>query len=91
MVVDHHGLFIYLDLKYPKPFHDVSILRQSNIHMNWHRHFVHIDEYFEYMLGNPWYMGEDMFVMQCIGSRKLALGANLATILVYNKMHACIF
>jgi hypothetical protein len=36
-------------------------------------------------------MGEDMFVMRCIGRYKLALGTNLATILAYNKMHACIF
>jgi len=36
-------------------------------------------------------MGKDMFVMRHIGKCELALGANLVAILVYNKMHACIF
>jgi hypothetical protein len=87
VVVDHHGLFIYLDLK---SFHDINILRQLNMHTNWRQHFVHTNEYFEYLLGNPMYMGEDMFVMQCIGRHKLAFGINLAIIVAYNKMHACI-
>jgi hypothetical protein len=34
MVVDHHGLFIYLDFKYPRSFHDLSILQQLDIHTN---------------------------------------------------------
>ncbi len=63
MVVDHHGLFIYLDLGYVGSCHDVSILRQSDDQTNQHQHFVHTDKYFEYLLGNPGYMGEDMFVM----------------------------
>jgi hypothetical protein len=68
MVVDHHGLFIYLDLEYPRLFHEVSILRQSNIHTNWHQDFVHTNKYFEYLLGNLKYMGEDIFMMWRIGS-----------------------
>ena len=29
MVVDHHGLFIYIDSSYPGSFHDVSCLHAS--------------------------------------------------------------
>jgi hypothetical protein len=63
MVVDHHGFFKYLDLDYLGLFHDVSILRQLDIHTNWRQHFIHIDTYFEYMLGDLRYMGKNMFVM----------------------------
>jgi hypothetical protein len=91
VVVDHNGLFIYLDLRYLGSFHDVSILWQLDIQTNWHQHFVHINEYFEYLLGDLRYMGKDMFMTRCIGRCKLAFGANLTTIATYNKMHACIF
>jgi hypothetical protein len=36
-------------------------------------------------------MGKDMFVMQHIGTRELALEVNLAAIATYNKMHVGIF
>jgi len=36
-------------------------------------------------------MGKDMFVMWRIVKCELAPGANLVTIVAYNKMHACIF
>jgi hypothetical protein len=91
MVVDHHGLFIYLDLGHPELFHDVNILWQSNIHTKWHQHFVHTNAYFEYLLGDPRYMGKDMFVMRCIGRCELAPRTNLAAIVACNKMHACFF
>jgi hypothetical protein len=88
MVVDHHGLFIYLDLKYLGSFHDVNIFLQLGTHMNWSQHFAHINEYLSGDLG---YVGKDIFVMQHIGRCELALGINLAAIATYNKMHADIF
>lgn len=63
IVVDNHGLFIYLDLGYPRFFHDINIFRESNLYKNWRWFFVHTYEYFKYPLGDPCYMGEEMFMM----------------------------
>lgn len=29
VIVSHNGLFMHIDLRYPGPFHDVTILRHS--------------------------------------------------------------
>jgi hypothetical protein len=34
VVVDHHGLFIYLDVGYPCSFHDVTIMCESLLYIN---------------------------------------------------------
>lgn len=68
MVVDHCGLFIYADNRYFGSFHDVNILRESNMHANWCKFFVHIDEYFEYLFQYLGYMGD------ILGSMSLPLG-----------------
>lgn len=68
MVVDHCGLFIYVDNRYFGSFHDVNILCESNMHANWCTFFVHIDEYFEYLFQNLGYMGD------ILGSMSLPLG-----------------
>ncbi len=39
------------------------------------------------MFGDLKYMGDDMFVMRCIGRCELAPRGNLVIILIYNKMH----
>jgi hypothetical protein len=41
VVVDHYGLFIYLDLVYLRSYHDVNIFCQLNIHKSWCQYFVH--------------------------------------------------
>jgi hypothetical protein len=73
VVMDHYGLFIYLDSMYPTTFHDVNILCKSNILKNWHYFFVNIYEYFEYILKDPSYMSKDMFVMWQFWMHKLVL------------------
>jgi hypothetical protein len=35
LVLDHHGLFIYLNNGYHGSFHDVNILCESNLYKNW--------------------------------------------------------
>jgi hypothetical protein len=44
MVVDHRGLFTYMDFKYLGFHHDVTILDQSELHKNWCQLFLHGDE-----------------------------------------------
>ena len=66
VIVDHHGLFIYIDSTYLGSFHDVTCLYASELHGSWHEHFAHndMDQYFEYILGDSGYVGTDMFIMR---------------------------
>jgi hypothetical protein len=63
IIVDNQGLFIYINIGYPRSYYDVTILWHSNLYADWHNLFTHMDEYFEYLLGYPSYMGEKMFIM----------------------------
>jgi hypothetical protein len=88
VVVDHNGLFTYIDPGYPGSLHDVNCLRQSELYNNWRRYFTHTDGYFEYLLGDPGYVGEGMFIMRQIGRREVAEGGEMAVVVVFNSMHA---
>jgi hypothetical protein len=75
VVVDHHDLFIYIDMGYPRSFHDVNCLRQLELYKRWHDYFVHTDEYFEYLLGDA---GNVVFIkMRQFHSLKLQTSLNL--------------
>ncbi len=87
VVVDHQGLFIYLDCGYLCSYHDVTILCRYKLHKNWHQFFLHGDEYFEYLLGDLGYVGEEMFIMRRIGRHEISPNANKDAIKTYNKMH----
>ena len=52
IVVDHDGLIIYLDPGYPGCYHDITILRQSDLFHNWRDYFQHDDDAFEYVMGD---------------------------------------
>ena len=88
VIVDHNGLIIYQDNGYPGKYHDVNILRQSALYSNWKQYFTVKSEYFEYLLGDPGYVGEEMFIMRRLGEREIPEGADLSRIRLYNKMHA---
>lgn len=49
---------------------------------------MHTDEYFEYLLGDPGYIGEEQYIMRRIGQVEVPVGADLAAINAYNKMHS---
>ncbi|KAH9105811.1 hypothetical protein AeMF1_018458 [Aphanomyces euteiches] len=88
VVVDHSGLIIFEDNGYPGRYHDVNILRQSSLYQHWRDHFTVEESYFEYLLGDPGYVGEEMFIMRRIGSREFADGVDISRINLFNKMHA---
>lgn len=46
-----------------------------------------MDDYFEYLLNDPNYMGEEMFIMKHIGRKELTLNANQNAFKTYNKMN----
>ncbi len=83
-----HMLFIYVDSNYRSSYHDVNILQHLNVYQNWRQYFIHGDEYFEYLQGDPCYMGQEMFIMQRIGQRKFTPDVTQDAMQAYNKMHA---
>ena len=89
VVVDHNGLFIFVDPGYPGSFHDVNILRQSSLYKNWRQHFAHTDNYFEFLLGDPGYVGEEMFIMRRFDRRDMVQlnSEELSAVEAYNAMH----
>lgn len=52
ILIDHHGLFIFVDPGYPGSFHDVTILKNSMVEAYWRQLFTHTDEYSEFVLGD---------------------------------------
>ncbi len=58
----HIGLFIYKDSSYTWFYHDVNILRHSNVSREWRQYFTHDDEYFDFLLGDLEYMGEELSI-----------------------------
>jgi len=87
IIMDHHGLFIYIDIGYHGSYHDVTILRHSSVYKNWHQYFTHGDDYFEYLLGDPCYINEEMFIMQRIRQWGLMSNVDHAAMQTYNKIH----
>jgi hypothetical protein len=87
VILDYKGLFIYIDCGYPRSYHDVNILGHFNIYQEWQQYFIHDDEYFEFLLGDPRYMGKKMFIMQRIGRREITPNANMDVMHAYNNMH----
>jgi hypothetical protein len=71
VILDHHGVFIYIDSNYLGSYHNVSILRHLVIYRKQCQYFIHRDDYFEYLLGDPRYLGEEMFIMRRMGRSKL--------------------
>jgi len=87
IILDHTSLFIYIDIRYFSSYYDVNILKHYTFYKEWHQYFIHEENYFELLLGDPNYMGEGMFIMKRIGRRELAPNSNLDAIQAYNKMH----
>jgi hypothetical protein len=57
---------------------------------NWREYFAHDDanQYFEFLLGDPGYVGADMLILRRVGSNEISQSANMEVVSVFNKMHA---
>jgi DDE superfamily endonuclease len=88
VIVDHDGFFIFVNPGYPGSFHDLSILRNSDLHTNWRNYFNHTGETIEYVLGEPGYSGSDMFILRRLGVHDMSVGVDAGAIHAYNAMHA---
>lgn len=90
VIVDHHGIIIYVDAGFAGSFHDIRCLRNSRIYQNWREFFTvaDADELGEYILGDPGYLGAEMFVMRRVDNREIANVQDNAVIAAYNSRHA---
>jgi hypothetical protein len=73
MVLEHHGLFICIELAYHGFYHDVNSIHHSAIYHEWHQYFIHHNEYH---LEDPKYLGEEMFIMKRMGKQELPPNVN---------------
>lgn len=80
VVIDHDGLFIHVDTSFPGSYHDVNVLRHSPIYQDWQNRFVHSDDYQQYLLGDPGYIGEEMFIMRRLDDREMTEGADVRVV-----------
>ena len=73
VLVDHHGLFIYVNLSYPDLFHDVSSSQALDIYETWRDYFAYDDanQYFKYVFGDSGNVGLEMFIMRQIQSLEM--------------------
>ena len=87
IVIDHDGLFIYVKAGFAGSFHDVRCLRLTELFMNWRQYFrnENRDLVEEYLLGDPGYMGADMFILRPVDNRE-ADSANPLSALITKDM-----
>jgi hypothetical protein len=88
VVVDHFGLFIYVEAGFPGAYHDINVLRRFDLAANWRDFFTHRDEYFEYIIGDPRYQGLEAFVIRRVAPRELEENHDETAVNAYNKIHA---
>ncbi len=65
IILDHHGLLIYIHINYLGFYHNVNVQQHSNVYRDWCQYFMQGDEYFE-LFGDLRYMGEEMFIIHKI-------------------------
>jgi hypothetical protein len=93
VVIDHDGLFIYVDPGFAGSFHDVNCLRNSELHRTWRQKFTRTEsaegDYFEYLLGDPGYLGVDMYILRRVDRREQNAGNPPNQVVeAFNKHHA---
>jgi hypothetical protein len=65
----------------------MNILQHSNIYWEWQQYFTHDNEYFEFLLGDLGYTGEEMFIMWKIGRQEITPNVDMDAVHADNKMH----
>jgi DDE superfamily endonuclease len=94
VIIDHDGLFIYIDAGFAGSFHDFRCLRNSHIHQNWRNCFAsdNLDAVQEYLLGDPGYMGVEMYALRRVDNREVPDANGNPIIRAFNQRHeACRF
>lgn len=89
ILVDHDGMFIFVDPGYPGSYRDVTILKNSFVQRNLRQLFTNQDHYFEFILEDQGYTGMEKYIMHGFNKverRTLQLPPGLAR--TFNRMHA---
>ena len=90
VVVDHDGLFIYIDPSLAGSFHDVRCLRNTDLGLNWTDYFeIDYDSPYpvEYLLGDPGYLGMDHFILRRFDGREMD-DVNNPVVDAFNRFHS---
>jgi hypothetical protein len=61
IILDHHGLFVYTNTYYLKTHYE-HIATVEHLPKLIYRYYINGNDYFEYFLGDPRYIGEKMFI-----------------------------
>ena len=90
VVIDHSGMIIYFEGGFAGSFHDIRCLRNCDLYQNWRNYFT-VDEDVgigEYFLGDPGYMGAEMFVLRRVDNREMPAHVDQAVFDAFNRRHA---
>jgi hypothetical protein len=91
VIVDHDGLFIFVEPSFAGSFHDVRCLRHTEIATRWREFFSNdpdsVDPV-EYLMGDPGYQDLDHFILRRIDRRELPNVDNGPILRAFNKRHA---
>lgn len=60
-----------------------------SLNSNWRMCFMHIYNYFEYVLGDHGYQGMDQYIVCRLGHHKVPKNDDNNAINAFNKRHAC--
>ena len=88
VVIDKEGFFIFVDAGYAGSFHDIHCLRHSDLYTRWRRYFRNYEESVEYLLGDPGYMGAEMFILRKVDNRERNADGGNPVIDAFNRRHA---
>jgi hypothetical protein len=89
VIVDHFGYIIYVDGGFPGSFHDSRCLRNSDINKNCRQYFTSadLDQVGEYVLGDPGYLGLDMYILRRVDFGEIAREEQTPIIEAFNRRH----
>lgn len=90
VIIEHDGMFLYVDAGFAGSFHDVRCLRKSHIHDHWREDLVNddLDQVLEYVLGDPGYKGEEMYIISTIDNREMLVDSSNPAVNAFNPRHA---
>jgi hypothetical protein len=91
VVVDNHGLFIFVGPSFAGSFHDVRCLRNTEISIRWRDFFANDPDShvpLQYLLGDPGYVGLEQFILRRVDRREVPNVDSDPLLRAFNKRHA---
>lgn len=84
-LVDHIGVFMFVEVGYPWSYHDVTICKI--VKRNWKQLFTNHDDYYQYVQGDQGYTSLEKYIMRSL-SKVVMRAMNLldGLVKIFNKM-----